>query len=133
MRRVVITGMGGVTALGDDWPRDREPRSAPGKSAVRYMTEWERYVDMATRLGGALRSISRPRNTGPASRCAAWAACRSSRCVPPSWRWPNAGLAGSELVGGRQRWAWPAAPASAARRTSLDFAQMLIRQRWLGR
>ena len=29
MRRVVVTGMGGVTALGNDWAEHRGARSAP--------------------------------------------------------------------------------------------------------
>lgn len=49
-RRVVVTGMGGVTALGDDWATIQNSLKS-GKSGVRYMPEWERYADLQTRLG----------------------------------------------------------------------------------
>jgi 3-oxoacyl-[acyl-carrier-protein] synthase II len=49
MRRVVVTGMGGITALGDDWTGIRA-RLAAQKSAVRYMTDWDRYSEINTRL-----------------------------------------------------------------------------------
>jgi len=40
MTRVVVTGMGGVTAFGSDWPTIRT-RLQAGTNAVRYMTEWD--------------------------------------------------------------------------------------------
>jgi 3-oxoacyl-[acyl-carrier-protein] synthase II len=42
--------MGGVTALGDDWAAIEKSLHS-GKSGVRYMPEWERYMDLQTRLG----------------------------------------------------------------------------------
>jgi len=50
MRRVVITGMGGVTSLGNDWETVRSNFEA-GKTGIRRMAEWDRYSDMNTRLG----------------------------------------------------------------------------------
>ena len=41
-RRVVVTGMGGITALGEDWPTIRTAFEA-GKTAIRQMPEWNRY------------------------------------------------------------------------------------------
>jgi 3-oxoacyl-[acyl-carrier-protein] synthase II len=49
-RRVVVTGMGGVTALGDDWA-SIEKALHSGRSGVRHMPEWEKYTDLQTRLG----------------------------------------------------------------------------------
>jgi len=49
MRRVVVTGMGGVTALGEDWPTIRA-NFAAGRTGVRYMEEWNRFTDVNTRL-----------------------------------------------------------------------------------
>jgi 3-oxoacyl-[acyl-carrier-protein] synthase II len=48
-RRVVITGMGGVTALGNDWPTIRANLDA-GRTGVRRMSEWDRYDGLHTRL-----------------------------------------------------------------------------------
>jgi 3-oxoacyl-[acyl-carrier-protein] synthase II len=59
MRRVVVTGVGGVSALGDSWERIEEAFRA-GRSGVRYMKEWERFGDMATRLGAPCDHFSVP-------------------------------------------------------------------------
>jgi 3-oxoacyl-[acyl-carrier-protein] synthase II len=59
MRRVVITGIGGITALGDTWP-EIESAFRAGRSGVRYMREWERYADMATRLGAPCDHFTTP-------------------------------------------------------------------------
>jgi len=47
--RVVITGMGGVTALGDSWA-EVEKRLRERRNAVQRMTDWDRYEMMHTRL-----------------------------------------------------------------------------------
>jgi 3-oxoacyl-[acyl-carrier-protein] synthase II len=49
MRRVVVTGIGGVTALGNDWPSIRGHLER-GETAIRYMAEWERFDGINTRL-----------------------------------------------------------------------------------
>ena len=49
MRRVVVTGMAGVTALGNDWADIRAAFEA-GRTGVRFMPEWERYTDINTRI-----------------------------------------------------------------------------------
>ncbi len=49
-RRVVVTGMGGVTAFGDSW-ECVEAALRSGRSAVRTMHEWNPYQDLQTRLG----------------------------------------------------------------------------------
>lgn len=48
-RRVVVTGMGGVTALGNDWPTIRANLDA-GQTGVRRMSDWDRYEGLHTRL-----------------------------------------------------------------------------------
>lgn len=50
MKRVVITGMGGITPLGHDWPQI-EARLRAGRNAVRRMPEWEFYESLNSRLG----------------------------------------------------------------------------------
>lgn len=51
MRRVVVTGMAGLTSLGDSLDGVLADLHA-GKTGVRYIEEWERFTDMSTRLGG---------------------------------------------------------------------------------
>ena len=50
MRRVVVTGMAGISSLGDNWPAIRKAMHA-GKTGVKYIPEWEHLTDMGTRLG----------------------------------------------------------------------------------
>ncbi|MBI1359097.1 MAG: beta-ketoacyl-ACP synthase [Alphaproteobacteria bacterium] len=50
MRRVVVTGMAGITSLGDSWPAIREAMHA-GRTGVKYISDWDRLTDLGTRLG----------------------------------------------------------------------------------
>jgi 3-oxoacyl-[acyl-carrier-protein] synthase II len=50
MKRVVVTGMAGITALGDCW-QDIEARLREGRSGIRRMPEWDPYTGLNTRLG----------------------------------------------------------------------------------
>lgn len=52
-RRVVVTGMGGVTALGLDWPTIRAHLDA-GRTAVRRMPDWDRFDGLNTRLAAPI-------------------------------------------------------------------------------
>ena len=49
MRRVVITGFGGITPLGHDWPTIAA-RLREGRNAVRYMHEWDYFDALNSRL-----------------------------------------------------------------------------------
>ncbi len=77
MRRVVVTGMGGITALGSDWPTVREHLSS-GRTGVRRMETWERYEDIHTRLAapingfdfGATLTRKKLRTMGPVAQMA---------------------------------------------------------------
>ena len=57
MRRVVVTGMGGLTALGEDWPTIRAHFEA-GQTGVRYMEEWNRFSGVNTRLAVPILNFS---------------------------------------------------------------------------
>ncbi len=58
-RRVVVTGMGGICALGSQWPQI-ESRLRARRNAIRRMSEWDRYTDMNTRLGGPIDDFAPP-------------------------------------------------------------------------
>jgi 3-oxoacyl-[acyl-carrier-protein] synthase II len=49
MRRVVVTGMGGVTPLGEDWPTIRAALRK-GRTGVRFIDAWSRFEGINTRL-----------------------------------------------------------------------------------
>lgn len=80
-RRVVVTGMSGVTAFGHDWACV-EPRLKALENATRYMENYAQYEGLNTKLA-APWSILNSHRTINASRYAAWGASPSS---PPSQR-----------------------------------------------
>jgi 3-oxoacyl-[acyl-carrier-protein] synthase II len=59
MKRVVVTGMGGVTALGNRWS-EIEPRLRARTSAMRRMPEWDHFTDLNTRLAGPIDDFAAP-------------------------------------------------------------------------
>jgi 3-oxoacyl-[acyl-carrier-protein] synthase II len=59
MKRVVITGMGGITPLGHDWPQI-ETRLREGRNAVRRMPEWDFFDSLNSRLGCPVDSFQLP-------------------------------------------------------------------------
>lgn len=59
MRRVVVTGMGGVTAFGNSWPQIAE-KIRNGRNAVRKMPEWQVYDGLNTLLGAPVDDFALP-------------------------------------------------------------------------
>ncbi|WP_417514713.1 beta-ketoacyl-ACP synthase [Minwuia sp.] len=48
-KRVAVTGMAGISALGNDWPAIRD-RMLAGETATRSMPQWDHLQDLDTRL-----------------------------------------------------------------------------------
>lgn len=96
MKRVVVTGMAGITSLGSDWP-SIEAAFQAGRSGIRYMTEWDRFSELNTRLGGPVDDFVQPkrwtrkqtRSMGRVSKLAVYAAERALE---------HAGLLGDERI-----------------------------------
>lgn len=61
MKRVVVTGMAGITALGQT-ADEIFANFAQGKSGVRYMHEWDKYADLRTRLGAPVDHFDVPKH-----------------------------------------------------------------------
>ncbi|MEI7087849.1 beta-ketoacyl-ACP synthase [Pectobacterium versatile] len=59
MRRVVVTGMGGVTAFGESWESVSDGLRA-GRNAIRKMPEWRVYDGLNTQLGSPIDHFSLP-------------------------------------------------------------------------
>lgn len=84
MRRVVVTGMAGITALGNDWATIAGHFAAQ-RSGIRRMDEWDRFEEMNTRLAGPIDDFQVPghwtrkqlRSMGRVSRLAVAAAERA--------------------------------------------------------
>ncbi|HKS53879.1 MAG TPA: beta-ketoacyl-ACP synthase [Steroidobacteraceae bacterium] len=96
MRRVVVTGVGGVCALGSSWPEIMRGLKAC-RNTIRRMDEWDRYSDMNTRLAGPITDFAPPahwtrkqlRSMGRVSQLAVRAAELAI---------DDAGLAGSPVI-----------------------------------
>lgn len=83
-RRVAVTGMGGITSLGEDWPAIAA-RMRSGETGIRVMEDWDQYKTLNTRLGAPVLGFSVEdryprkllRSMGPVSRMAVYAAERA--------------------------------------------------------
>lgn len=96
MKRVVVTGMAGITSLGSDWPTI-SAAFKEGRSGIRRMDEWDRFIELNTRLGGPVDDFVQPkhwtrkqtRSMGRVSKLAVYAAERALE---------HAGLLGDERI-----------------------------------
>ena len=59
MKRVVVTGMAGITSLGSDWPTIAA-NFAANRSGIRRMDEWDRFAELNTRLAGPVDDFAVP-------------------------------------------------------------------------
>ncbi|WP_350996687.1 beta-ketoacyl-ACP synthase [Shewanella sp. TB7-MNA-CIBAN-0143] len=59
MKRVVVTGMGGISALGQDWQQIKASLLAKHNCVIR-MDEWDRYPGLNTRLAAPVTDFSLP-------------------------------------------------------------------------
>ena len=81
MKRVVVTGMAGITSLGSDWA-SIEGCFTANRSGIRRMDEWDRFTELNTRLAGPIDDFTVPahwprkqlRSMGRVSRLAVGAA-----------------------------------------------------------
>ncbi|CAH0529155.1 beta-ketoacyl-ACP synthase [Vibrio hippocampi] len=60
-RRVVVTGMSGVTAFGNDW-QAVEPRLRACENAVQYMPSYEQYDGLNTKLAAPVDHFELPKH-----------------------------------------------------------------------
>ena len=61
MKRVVVTGMAGITSLGETADQIFS-QFEQGKSGIRYMPGWEVYTDLRSKLGGPVESYTIPKH-----------------------------------------------------------------------
>ncbi|AYD64093.1 beta-ketoacyl-ACP synthase II [Achromobacter spanius] len=59
MKRVVVTGMAGISALGSDWASVQQAFES-GRSAIRAMPDWARFAELNTRLAGPVEDFKVP-------------------------------------------------------------------------
>lgn len=100
MRRVVVTGMAGLSPIGQSWSEVEENLRAC-RNGVRYFEEWEQFKDLRTKLAAPVEDFVLPAHYGRKSRRTmgrvAQLAVRASELALE-----DAGLIGNEvLTGGR--------------------------------
>ncbi len=61
MKRVVVTGMAGISPIGSDWETVSK-NLKDMNSAVEYMEEWEQYDGLNTKLAAPVKDFSRPKH-----------------------------------------------------------------------
>ena len=59
MHRVVVTGMSGISPIGDDWVAILS-NLRMGNTGVRFMEDWNCYKDLDTRLGAPVLNFRKP-------------------------------------------------------------------------
>ena len=100
MRRVVVTGMGGITSLGYDWLTIKQNMVA-NKTGICHMPDWDRYKGINTRLAAPVTDFNvegrytrkQLRTMGRVSQMAVYA---SEQAIT------DAGISGSDILkGGR--------------------------------
>lgn len=95
-RRVVVTGMAGVTAFGNDW-QTVEPKLRACENAVQYMPSYEQYEGLNTKLAAPIIDFELPdhysrKKTRGMGRVAKLATLASENALLQS------GLLGSEIL-----------------------------------
>ncbi|WP_172561483.1 beta-ketoacyl-ACP synthase [Vibrio furnissii] len=60
-RRVVVTGMSGITAFGNDWPTI-EPKLRDCQNATQYMPSYEQYEGLNTKLAAPVMDFELPKH-----------------------------------------------------------------------
>ncbi|QEY17405.1 beta-ketoacyl-ACP synthase [Cellvibrio sp. KY-GH-1] len=59
MKRVVITGMAGISPIGSTWEQIKA-NLRDGKTGICTMHEWDKYADLNTRLGAPVTDFEKP-------------------------------------------------------------------------
>jgi 3-oxoacyl-[acyl-carrier-protein] synthase II len=121
LKRVVITGVGAISPLGNDWPTVRA-RLREERNAVQHMTEWDKYEGLNTRLGAPAAEFTLPphynRKTTRSMGRVALLATRASELALQ-----DAGLLGDPLVSsGRMGIAYGSSAGTPS--ATADFAQL---------
>ncbi len=96
MKRVVVTGMAGISPIGSSWEQIKANLRA-GTTGIRRMDGWDKYVDLNTRLGAPVLDFEKPehfnrRLTRSMGRVALMATAATERALD------DAGLLGDPCI-----------------------------------
>ncbi|MCL4104107.1 UNVERIFIED_CONTAM: hypothetical protein GTU68_034969 [Idotea baltica] len=129
MKRVVVTGMGCISALGNNW-QEISTRLKSRQNAICYMDEWEEYEGLFTRLAGPIKDFEKPAHYSRKAvrtmgRVALMSVCASEKAVA------DAGLLGAPILSSGN--AGVAYGSSSGSPTALaEFGKMLINKQTQG-
>ena len=59
MKRVVVTGMSGISPIGSSWAQISN-NLKQGKTGISYQQDWDIYLDLNTRLAGSINNFVKP-------------------------------------------------------------------------
>ena len=100
MKRVVVTGIGGITPLGHDWAQI-EPRLRAFRNAARRMPEWDYFDALNSRLGCPVDDFKLPdwprRHLRSMGRVAQLAVAASERALHDAGLHGNADIADGRM------------------------------------
>lgn len=122
-RRVVVTGMAGYSPIGNEWD-EILVRLRAKRSGICYMSEWDKYNGLLTRLGGPVQDFELPahytrKNTRSMGRVALLSTRATERALS------DANLLGDEVItSGRTGVAYGSSVGSTS--AVADFGKMLI-------
>jgi len=123
MKRVVVTGMAGISPIGSSWEQIKA-NLLEGKTGIRHMAEWDRFRDFNTRLGAPVVDFEKPahfnrRLTRSMGRVALMATAATEQALA------DAGLLGDESIqDGRMGVSYGSSTGSPDAIT--DFGYMLL-------
>ncbi len=123
MKRVVVTGMAGISPIGSSWEAI-SARLRSGETGIRYMPDWDRFKDFNTRLGAPVTDFEKPAHfnrklTRSMGRVSLMATAATERALA------DAGLLGDESIkDGRMGVSYGSSVGSTD--AIADFGQMLL-------
>jgi len=120
--RVVVTGMAGISPIGNNWT-DVEYALRARQNAVRHMNEWDDIVGLNTRLGVPAAPFELPEHyTRKRTRSMGRVALMA--CLSSEWALADAGLLGHPvLTSGRTGVSYGSSLGEPA--AAIDFAQLI--------
>lgn len=129
MRRVAVTGMAGISPVGNDWPTV-QARLATGRNAVRRIAAWAEYEALNTNLGAPVDEFTPPAHyTRKATRSMGRVALMATRTAELALQ--EAGLLGDPFLrSGRIGISYGSSSGSPD--ALGDFSQMLVKKTTVG-
>lgn len=123
MKRVVVTGMAGITSLGQDWPAI-EQRLRERRNAIRTMPEWSDIDGLLTQLGAPVDDFEKPAHyTRKQTRSMSRVSLFSTRATELALQ--DAGLLGDPIISdGRMGISYGS--CNGGTRAIADFGKLLI-------